>query len=140
MSNKNLLTSFITGAATGAILGILFAPASGKETRKKIVKAKQQSAEYLDEMVEEGKKSWYKTKGKLESGAGVAADELNDFISHILRSGESWWTKTKDKTSNLVDKAENTLEDIAQDGKKSVKQVVREGRSATNDVHSHFSK
>lgn len=139
MSNKNLLTSFITGAATGAVLGILFAPASGKETRKKIVKAKQQSAEYLDELVEEGKKSWYKTKGKVESSAGIAADELNDFISHILKTGESWWTKTKNKTSDLADKAENTLDEVAQDGKKGVKQMVKEGRSTANDVHSHFS-
>lgn len=139
MSNKNLLTSFITGAATGAILGILFAPASGKETRKKIVKAKQHSAEYLEELVEEGKKSWYKTKGKVESGAGVAAHELNDFISHILRTGESWWSKTKNRTSNLVDETENTLGEIAQDGKKSANQVVKEGRSTVNEIQNHFS-
>lgn len=131
--------SFITGAATGAVLGILFAPASGEETRKKIVKAKQDSAEYLDELVEEGKKSWYKTKGKVESGAGVAANELNDFISHILRTGESWWTKSKNRTSNLVDEAENTLEDIAKDGKKGVNQVVKEGRSTVNEIQNHFS-
>lgn len=139
MSNKNLIMSFITGAATGAVLGILFAPTSGEETRKKIVKAKQQSAEYLDELVEEGKKSWYKTKGKLESGAGVAADELNDFISHILKTGESWWAKTKNKSSNLVDEAENTLEEIAQDGKNKVKQVAKEGRSTVNEIQNHFS-
>ena len=131
--------SFITGAATGAVLGILLAPASGEETRKKIGKAKQQSVDYLEELAEEGKKSWYKTKGKVESSAGIAAHELNDFINHILKTGESWWTKTKNKTSDLADKAENTLEENTQDGKKSVKQVVKEGRSTTNDVHSHFS-
>jgi gas vesicle protein len=139
MSNKNLLMSFITGAATGAVLGILFAPASGKETRKKIVKAKQHSAEYLEELVEEGKKSWYKTKGKVESGAGVAANELNDFISHILRTGESWWKKSKNRTSKLVDETENTLGEIAQDSKKSANQVVKEGRSTVNEIQNHFS-
>jgi gas vesicle protein len=139
MSNKNLLMSFITGAATGAVLGILFAPASGEQTRKKIVKAKQHSAEYLEELVEEGKKSWYKTKGKVESSAGVAANELNDFISHILRTGESWWTKSKNRTSNLVDEAENTLTEIAKDGKKGANQVVKEGRSTANEIQNHFS-
>ena len=103
------------------------------------MKAKQHSAEYLDELVEEGKKSWYKTKGKVESGAGVAAHELNDFISHILRTGESWWSKTKNRTSNLVDEAENTLGEIARDGKKSANQVVKEGRSTVNDLQNHFS-
>ena len=111
--------SFITGAATGAVLGILLAPASGEETRKKIGKAKQQSVDYLEELAEEGKKSWYKTKGKVESSAGIAAHELNDFINHILKTGESWWTKTKNKTSNLAAKTENTLEEISQDGKRA---------------------
>lgn len=139
MSNKNLLISFITGAAAGAALGILFAPTSGEETRKKILKAKQQSENYLDELVEEGKKSWYKTKGKVESGAGVAANEMNDFISHILRTGANWWSRTKNSTSDLVDEAENTLEDIAKDGKKSANQVLKEGRATVNEIQNHFS-
>ncbi len=34
-SLNNLLLAFIGGAALGAILGVLFAPAKGKETRSK---------------------------------------------------------------------------------------------------------
>jgi len=139
MSNKNLLMSFVTGAAAGAVLGILFAPTSGEETRRKILKAKQKSANYLDELVEEGKKTWYKTKGKVESGAGIAAEELDDFVSHILKTGEAWWAKTKNKTSALVDEAGNTLEDIAEDGKKGIKQIAKEGRSSVSELQNHFS-
>ncbi len=36
--SKKLVTGIIIGAAVGAALGILFAPDSGKETRKKIAK------------------------------------------------------------------------------------------------------
>lgn len=139
MSNKNLLMSFVTGAAAGAVLGILFAPTSGEETRRKILKAKQKSANYLDELVEEGKKTWYKTKGKIESGTGIAANELDDFISHILKTGEAWWAKTKNKTADLVDEAGNTLEDIADDGKKGIKQIAKEGRSSVAELQNHFS-
>lgn len=38
MSNSKAALGFLAGAAAGAILGILFAPDSGKETRRKISK------------------------------------------------------------------------------------------------------
>lgn len=36
MKNNNLLLGIISGVAIGSILGVLFAPAKGSETRKKI--------------------------------------------------------------------------------------------------------
>ncbi len=36
--SKKLITGVIIGAAVGAALGILFAPESGKDTRKKLAK------------------------------------------------------------------------------------------------------
>lgn len=150
MSNKNLLMSFVTGAAAGAVLGILFAPTSGEKTRRKILKAKDQSMDYLGEMVEEGKKTWYKAKGKMESGAGIAAEEVDDFISHILETGRNWWKNTKNKASNLASEAKNKASDLASeakntaqdavaDGKKGVKEATKEGQSAVNDIKAHFS-
>lgn len=150
MSNKNLLMSFVTGAAAGAVLGILFAPTSGEKTRRKILKAKDQSMDYLGEMVEEGKKTWYKAKGKMESGAGIAAEEVDDFISHILETGRNWWKSTKNKASDLASEAKNKASDLASEaknagqdavaeGKKGVKEATKEGQSAVNDIKAHFS-
>jgi gas vesicle protein len=45
MSSGKLLLGVLAGAAAGALVGILFAPDSGKETRKKIAK---KSEDYVD--------------------------------------------------------------------------------------------
>jgi gas vesicle protein len=72
--------SFLLGTATGFILGVLFAPASGEETRKKIkdeaekagVKAKEEY-EKLSQKAGEGLKT-----AKDKSYEGI--DALKDFV------------------------------------------------------------
>ncbi|MEO6759601.1 MAG: YtxH domain-containing protein [Saprospiraceae bacterium] len=105
MSKKNLLTAILGGAAIGAAVGLLLAPQSGKETRQKIRKAGNMSAEQLNELVAQGKNSWYDLKGKAKEGAGVAANEVDDFISHILKNGKTWWKAAKNKASDMAEEA-----------------------------------
>ncbi|MCK4495130.1 MAG: YtxH domain-containing protein, partial [Candidatus Aminicenantes bacterium] len=57
MANKNssvveITLSFLLGTATGFILGILFAPASGEETRKKIQESAVKTGEKAKESYE----------------------------------------------------------------------------------------
>jgi gas vesicle protein len=49
MNNEKVVLGFLAGLATGAVLGILFAPEKGSTTRRKIV---QKSDEYTDELSE----------------------------------------------------------------------------------------
>ena len=54
--SSNTLLSFLTGAATGAILGILYAPDKGSNTRDRLSyqldKYKKKLEELLEELVE----------------------------------------------------------------------------------------
>lgn len=59
MSENNsgsTVLAFLLGAVTGAILGILFAPAEGKQTRKVVAKYLEELEEKGEELVDEGKK------------------------------------------------------------------------------------
>lgn len=54
MKTFEILATFIGGAAVGVILGILFAPDKGEETRKKIKKILKERGIHLnDEQMEE---------------------------------------------------------------------------------------
>ncbi len=68
--------SFILGAATGFILGILFAPAPGKETRKKIQDELAKTGEKAKEIAHEAEKGIRVVKEKTQEGIGA----IRDFI------------------------------------------------------------
>ena len=72
--------SFLMGTATGFILGVLFAPASGAETRKKIqetaVKTGEKAKESYEKITKEAGKGIKVAKEKTTEGL----DTLKDFV------------------------------------------------------------
>lgn len=68
--------SFLLGAATGFILGVLFAPASGEETRKRI----QESAAKTGE---KAKDSYEKIAKEAEKGIKVVREKTHEGIEAI---------------------------------------------------------
>jgi gas vesicle protein len=54
-NTEKLLTVFIAGAALGAVLGILFAPDKGSETRRKLNEEGRKMAEEFGDKFEEEK-------------------------------------------------------------------------------------
>jgi gas vesicle protein len=74
------LLTFMAGAATGFILGILFAPASGKDTRKKIkdqaVKTGEAAKEGYEKIAKEAEKSIKVVKEKTSEGL----EAIKEFI------------------------------------------------------------
>lgn len=81
--------SFLFGAATGFVLGILFAPASGEETRKKI----QDSAIKTGEAAKE---SYEKISKEVEKGIKVVKDKTSEgveTIKEVIEKGKEEFSK-----------------------------------------------
>jgi gas vesicle protein len=73
MSSKKVLFGLLAGAATGALLGVLFAPEKGTDTRKKISKKGGDYAEtlkkYLSEFIDTISEKYEQAEGQVSDSA-----------------------------------------------------------------------
>src|SRR5690606_7349801 len=90
---KNLLIGFLAGGAIGALLGLLFAPKSGRELREDI---KNKSDEYLNEA------DRYITDARLKA---------KDLINEGKRKSEKLIADAKAKSEELLKDAEKIFND-----------------------------
>jgi len=132
MSKTKLLAVFLGGIAAGTAIALLTAPQSGKETRKKIKVAKDKSMDYMDDLVDEGKKTWYQAKGKTKESAGVAADELDSFMRHILATGKNWWKGAKKQAEDVADMTTNAVKDTYENGKTAAGRMSEDVKGRTS--------
>ena len=93
-NNSNSLLAFLVGAATGAALGILYAPDKGKNTRDKL-------SFRLD-----------KYKDKLQELTDELIDGKKDTSSVAKTKGEKVIVEAKDKAEQLLNDVEGLIEQI----------------------------
>jgi gas vesicle protein len=83
MSTQSNFAIALTALAAGAALGILFAPASGKETRRKIAKKGTDLKDRLAELVEEGGELLNTMKGEVNDLTHKAKDATNTMKDRV---------------------------------------------------------
>ncbi|MFN8253110.1 MAG: YtxH domain-containing protein [Ferruginibacter sp.] len=74
-----IVTALAAGAAAGAIMGILFAPAKGSETRKKIRDAGKKLADDVESGFKKGKEKLTRFEDRMKEKMEHAKKEAEEF-------------------------------------------------------------
>lgn len=78
MSNGKVMLGVLAGIATGAVLGVLFAPDKGSETRRKIGKKKDEISDDLKDLFNEFTESVSKKYGEVKEEVSEYAHQSNN--------------------------------------------------------------
>lgn len=88
--------AFVAGLAAGAVLGILLAPKSGKETRDAIRDRTRGAKDDLDDLIDQGREKWKEARGKAADKATMTRDEVDDFVRFLSKEGGDLWDRVVD--------------------------------------------
>ena len=111
MSTKKVLIGVLAGIATGALLGVLFAPDKGSETRKKISKKGSDTVDDLKEKFHDILNSiaekFENAKKSLESKAAKdkTKEEIDNYNAMIKQVNKEIENFNKTNNSNYQEKS-----------------------------------
>jgi gas vesicle protein len=94
--NSNSFLWFLAGLGFGALMGVLYAPRSGRETREAIMNSAQEGTEYL------------KTRGR----------DARETVSQWVDRGKDVVSQQKEKVSAAIDATRQAYREAAAEGKK----------------------
>lgn len=95
MSNNKVFWGILTAAAAGAIIGLLFAPEDGEETRKKIRRSANDWASDMLDQIEKGKVKAQDVGSKIKANGEHLKDEFVGAVEGTIESAKSAMHRSK---------------------------------------------
>ncbi len=120
-NNGDLFKGFVVGGLVGAVLGILFAPKSGRETREDIVRK-------TEDVLEKAREEYEKAVDKSKQAYEAAVKRLQDLEVSAKEKVED----VEGKVANLAQQGS----DIVHDGKNKLKKAIDAGVEAYREEKS----
>lgn len=100
--NGKLLSALLLGAAAGAVLGLLFAPDKGSNTRKKIQDGAQGLMDELSEKIVEAKDALADLKSKASGAASDIKDKVMSKAEQLKADAEEEVSNAKGKIKHAA--------------------------------------
>ena len=116
-SRINGLAWFLAGLGVGALVGILYAPKSGRETREDIANSAREGADYV--RVKSREAADY---------AGDVYEKGKQYAGDYAERGKEQWDNVVDRGRNLVNEQASRVTAAVQAGK----EAYRSGASETS--------
>lgn len=120
MSNKSFWIAFLTGLTAGSIVALLYAPQSGEKTRKKLSKAYDDAADYVDDTSHYVKDQAERLSKEAQSTYKKRSKELDEAYEKASDSLTAAYSDAKDKLASFADTALAHVEDISKKGRSLV--------------------
>jgi len=109
-NNGDLMKGFVIGGLVGAVLGILFAPKSGRETREDIARKTEDALERArgeyEKAVDKSKRAYeaaVKRLHDLEVTAKEKVEEVEGKVADLAHQGSGIVHEGKDKLMKAID-------------------------------------
>lgn len=117
MSTNRTIAGVLAGLAAGAALGLLFAPQSGKETRRMIRRKGEEAKDQLSDLLDEGFEKWQETKDAIIDRANMTKDEIKEFLGFMAEEGSDLKERikcdAKDSARKTTEQARRTASQVA---------------------------
>lgn len=120
------LAWFLAGLGVGALVGILYAPKSGKETREDIANSAREGSEYLRAKTREAAESVSALVDKSKEQIGAIVDKGKDQVNQYVDRGRAQWEEFVERGKGLVSDQTNRVSAAVDAGRQAYKSAATE--------------
>jgi gas vesicle protein len=117
--STEMFTAFAIGIGVGALVGILFAPQSGEETRDYIVKGARNR---YDDAVDTGR--------QYVQRAQDGVDQAKEYARNVVETGKDYVRRAQDGVNQVAEQAKEQVQTQIENASETADRVYRQVRDA----------